>query len=178
MIADGVVHSPLRIHAPGWSVLSEHVDPEYLKSTLRIRVIEYAVGWPMRSVLGRVSLQLQYPTDTNPSSSWINPEYEWAVPAPAVIRYRNGVSIPPPEYPIRPLRPLLLGSMVNSVTYGSVLFVVYLLAKRLVRVFRRATHRLRVPPGHCRACGYSLGDLAKCPECGVVVRPTKRKRAR
>ena len=31
--------------------------------------------------------------------------------------------------------------------------------------------RRRIPPGHCRACGYNLtGDVSGvCPECGVMV---------
>lgn len=34
--------------------------------------------------------------------------------------------------------------------------------------------RVRVPPGHCRACGYNLTGVesGRCPECGAKANPT------
>jgi len=44
-----------------------------------------------------------------------------------------------------------------------------------------AWHRSRrVPPGHCRSCGYDLTGNAtgRCPECGAASAPTSRQARR
>ncbi|MEM9083019.1 MAG: hypothetical protein AAGB34_05425 [Planctomycetota bacterium] len=118
-----------------------------------------ATGWPLRSC----------------RMTWIEREDETLEPFrgilldPRVIpkAWRSGTSM---YYPADetlgaiPARPMLLGTIGNSLVFGVFGFV----AVSLLRLLRR---RWRLSRGLCIGCGYNLSDgsagvLAMCPECG------------
>jgi len=58
-----------------------------------------------------------------------------------------------------PLHPIPLGFIINSVFYGTFLwlpFMGFVVMKR----------RRRIKRGLCAQCGYDLTGVATCPECG------------
>lgn len=61
-----------------------------------------------------------------------------------------------------PLRPIWPGFAVNTVFYGTILWLLFLVAPRTLR------RQIRRRRGRCLKCGYDLrGNLdAGCPECG------------
>lgn len=59
-----------------------------------------------------------------------------------------------------PVRPLWLGFIGNMLVYGSAAFVLLTLPGWWRRYVRRWE-------GKCVACGYELGGLGRCPECGL-----------
>lgn len=63
-----------------------------------------------------------------------------------------------------PLLPVLPGFIVNSALYGLVLAGVVLAPRWVVRA-RRSRRRRR---GLCASCGYEVGQLTTCPECGTA----------
>ena len=64
-----------------------------------------------------------------------------------------------------PRRPLLVGFILDSVFYASLLWLAYSIPKWWLRRRRRAR-------GACESCGYALtaGGSIRCPECGTVRR--------
>jgi len=79
------------------------------------------------------------------------------VPAPAT----------PPGFQLTSLpgRPAWPGFAVNTLLYGTVLFILYWLA---VKPRRFIAEVARIRRGACLECGYDLGyDFIRgCPECG------------
>ncbi len=65
-----------------------------------------------------------------------------------------------------PVVPLPLGFVVNTVLYGGVALIL-LLAIRWA--WRRVVGVRRARRGTCASCGYQVGDLVACPECGAGV---------
>ncbi len=65
-----------------------------------------------------------------------------------------------------PVIPRPLGFALNTLLYGGVVLLVVLALGRLWRwiVGLRCSRR-----GRCAACGYEIGDLVVCPECGAAV---------
>lgn len=63
---------------------------------------------------------------------------------------------------IVPLRPLFIGTLVNTATYAALTWMV-IVVPQAIRHARRRKH------GLCIACKYPVNDLAKCPECGTPV---------
>lgn len=59
-----------------------------------------------------------------------------------------------------PLLPIWPGFAINTAFYGSLAWGVWLVPGVIRRV--RRTRR-----GLCKTCGYELGGLARCPECGA-----------
>jgi hypothetical protein len=60
-----------------------------------------------------------------------------------------------------PLRPLLWPAAINTAAYTLLAFI-------LLSTFAALRARLRRRRGQCAACGYAVGNLPKCPECGRV----------
>lgn len=62
-----------------------------------------------------------------------------------------------------PLRPRIPGFIADSILIGAMIEIAFTAARLIVR-----TRGLRIWPrrGACRACGYRVGALARCPECG------------
>lgn len=96
-----------------------------------------AFGWPMRSL----SFAANFADDGPPYRSraiWYHtPAREWALPTTAIWR----------------------GLIVNAVLYAGVIWLLFF----GVSCWRR--HR-RTRRGRCAACGYDVGPLERCPECG------------
>ncbi len=65
-----------------------------------------------------------------------------------------------------PLRPILPGFIVNTLFYAG-------LALAAVAVPRSLRRRRRAKRGRCIACGYEVGGIAVCPECGVASSPRR-----
>jgi hypothetical protein len=63
-----------------------------------------------------------------------------------------------------PLRPNLALLFANSAVYSAGLIA-------LVGMWRGAKRLRRIPPETCRTCGYLVGDLPRCPECGASREP-------
>jgi hypothetical protein len=72
--------------------------------------------------------------------------------APAFLRARATRPLP--------TRPLVLGLLGDAVFYGAGIAALWY----SVPAARRAMRRRR---GQCASCGYALGGLATCPECGT-----------
>lgn len=165
------------VEVPGWSRIAGPVDVAAIKASNEFRIIEVAVGWPLPSVRGRVRLQPASP-ETRSTQSWSNPAYEWAVPVAAWEQRHGSLVYGDLEYPFLPLRPLLWGSLVNTAitAFGISLFVA---VSRAVYDFPLGgRRRRRIKASRCVKCGYPLGSLAACPECGCRVhrRPTRERR--
>lgn len=117
-------------------------------------ILTYA-GWPMISMYGESWKQLNGQLATRY-------EYQWAVPI-AVRSVKVGG--PPPVRRERaiPLRPLALGTIVNTTVYAIPIVVLFWLLPAMRRNARRAR-------GHCERCSYSLVGVSPdgiCPECGL-----------
>lgn len=67
-----------------------------------------------------------------------------------------------PKRPL-PLRPLWTGFAVDALIFSAGSFAVF----ASVGVTRRGLRRRR---GRCESCGYDLGGLERCPECGLETR--------
>lgn len=61
-----------------------------------------------------------------------------------------------------PLMPIPLGFTINTLFYGGILYA-GVCGVSCVRWIRRRRR------GLCRACGYDITGLPRCPECGLVV---------
>ena len=118
----------------------------------------WRAGFPMRTLEGTVLV------DTR--GGW-KAERRWAVEAPSWTLERPGdISGGPTPWVgnFIPLRPLLVGTIVNTALY-SVLALGLLLIPRAIR---RSSRERR---GLCPSCGYprhGLATNAACPECGSV----------
>ena len=64
---------------------------------------------------------------------------------------------------------LVQGAAVTTVALAGVGFV----------IFRKARHeaqiRSRIAKGECVRCGYPLGTLDRCSECGCAAAPAQRR---
>ncbi len=67
-----------------------------------------------------------------------------------------------------PLKPIFPGILINTIIWGAVAWACwFLLRARIIGTIRwRRTRRAR-----CPSCGYDLGPLPTCPECGHTRAP-------
>ncbi|MHC4711610.1 MAG: hypothetical protein ACYTA3_14740 [Planctomycetota bacterium] len=63
---------------------------------------------------------------------------------------------------VLPLRPILIGNAVNTVSFAAVLWAIALGPGTLRRFIRRRRQL-------CQACGYPVGESELCTECGHAV---------
>jgi hypothetical protein len=63
---------------------------------------------------------------------------------------------------VLPLRPILIGNAVNTVSFAAGLWAIALGPGTLRRFIRRRRHL-------CQACGYPVGESELCTECGHAV---------
>ena len=63
---------------------------------------------------------------------------------------------------VLPLRPILMGNVVNTVSFAAGLWAIVLGPGTLRRFIRRRRHL-------CPACGYPVGESKLCTECGGEV---------
>lgn len=112
-------------------------------------------GWPFRSLTGSY-------LNIRRSCKWV---YErWAfVEVPSAVQPSWHTADGQGTFTIVPLRPFAVGTVLNTLVWGSVAFGVWTLVR-----WRR--DRGRAQRGECTRCGYPMGSLPRCPECGH--RPT------
>lgn len=158
---------------PHWSIMAYKSDSHEVVTTGYARAVEQATGWPWPSMYGRVRYRLSDIEDPVLGFVWEKPRYEWSVPIPHLFTLSDGTRVPAFDDALLPLRPILLGGLANAGLYGLGLYVVYwivLSAFRLVwRQLTKARKHERIGRGECVQCGYLLGDLKTCPECGHPV---------
>lgn len=139
-----------------WSILAEHQfaqsGPSFASDERVYGVQEVrAYGWPLRSMCVRKQVQDPYSRDAiwNVDLTWLD----------------RGLEHPDGSQRMRlPLRPMLPGFVVNTLLAAIVMaagiFAIGSVRARLVR-------DLRIRRGLCTGCGYAIGDLVVCPECGA-----------
>jgi len=160
---------------PRWSVISRRGDLKKAIKTRSFRTIERVTGWPLPSMYGRVRYRLSDEADPVHGFTWESPRYEWAIPIHDLHTTRNGAPIPVVDIPFIPLRPILLGIVANSAFYGLFFASIWLVFRRIWRLLTGAKKRERFKRGECFRCGYPLGDLGRCPECGTQRKFKKQK---
>ncbi len=162
---------------PRWSVMARKGDPEKALRTRYLKTIEYAVGWPFPSMYGRVRYRLSEEVDpVSRGFAFESPRYEWAIQLDNLHTFRNGTRIPVMDDALLPLRPILFGTVANSVFYGLIFYAAFwIVLRRLWRLLTGAKKRERFKRGECIGCGYPLGDLGRCPECGIERKFRKTK---
>ena len=101
-------------------------------------VVRHQTGWPLASMEGAV---------------W----YSWT--GLTVVDGMRDTSI---GLGALPLRPMWVGTALDSSVYGAILWT-GLLALRAIR------GRLRVNRGLCPACAYPMGESDTCTECGKAL---------
>lgn len=113
----------------------------------------WAYGWPC-PCFGFVR-EFQFPPQPTPAIIVI--EGGWEVP-PHLAPRRYAASMSGPL--VLPLRPLWTGLFINVSLYAT-LFALAMWGWRGLRL------RLRRRRRQCLACGYAIGTLGTCPECGT-----------
>lgn len=148
--------------------MSRRISPEKIERTREIRVIEQAVGWPLPSMYGRIRYRLGEIPDPVAGFPWEGPRYEWGVRIPYIGHNHafGGSPIPAFDDPILPLRPILAGTLLNTGFFALLFYAVWIVVRRLWHLLTGARARERFARGECIRCGYTLGDLVTCPECG------------
>jgi hypothetical protein len=158
--------STLRVTPPRWVDLQGLLDRAAAKTDDPIRpfgLLSRAWGFPFRSVIERAELQRRPLRFVEGGvDGWYAPDWE-------VLSYdgvRSGVSDPFKQSDSSvgvAIQPLWTGAVLNAVIYALVLWWMWRALCALPRV-------LRARRGECRACGHPLAGLARCPECGTVVK--------
>ncbi len=127
---------------PSWLPVLPEDDTEYSEWGAR------AAGWPMPCLASRSSAT----TTGARSASWSMRIWPATATGSAVPR--------DPDKGAVPLRPLPLGLAANTLLFAAPPFIVL----AAIPAGRRALRRRR---GLCPVCGYAVGGLDRCPECGT-----------
>jgi hypothetical protein len=122
-----------------------------------IDVEEFRAGWPMRAFLWR-SVMLSGAEDS--TGRLFLP----AAISPKGRGYRTELATGSNtrERVVVPALPIWRGLAINTGLFALVFWGVYYFPRRAKQLAR---HRR----GQCSRCGYYLGELAMCPECGTRV---------
>jgi len=116
-------------------------------------------GWPARSMRAVEPIQMTaIPTTVAATIDSIreslNDYSVWLVGIESPFPAGNN------DLPMRiPLRPLLRGTLLNTMVYGLLVWLLVSIPLAILCVHRRRR-------GRCVKCGYQLADLPTCPECG------------
>lgn len=109
-------------------------------------------GWPLRCLAGEArSIDHNF-------GGWVDSVEEstlWAAAVPAAI-VRTGMGVR-----IAPLRPLWSGLVFNTLVWT-------LLVALAIRCGEMIRSSVRRRAGKCGRCGYSIGSIGPCPECGLA----------
>ncbi len=163
---------PSRWPQPGHDLyvqISKHFGCEVVSATqLRVRrndptgfqmIVRCRTGWPTKGMQWGLYIDGEMPG----FAPALGLDAGFAIPS-AFSRTANGV---PRRLPIRPLWPQFA---INQVFYAVLIGIPFLLAPWW-------SARLRLKQNQCTQCGYSVVDLAICPECGFETSPTTPKDA-
>jgi hypothetical protein len=151
---------------------------------------EHAYGWPARSMVVEVMhdganarVVSGVVVQSKPNSPWeliaeltrppwtsagfMDPSAS-AVADPTVRQSNRGAER------VLPLRVIPSGFMMNTVSFGVAWWILLNGVRWAWGVERQGIRSriegLRARRGACRACGHPLAGLARCPECGAVVK--------
>ena len=161
--------STLRVTPPRWVELESLLDHAAATTSDPRRplgLLSRAWGFPFRSVMERAELaRLPLRFVQGGVDAWSARDWE-------VLSY-DGVQIGLSD-PFKhsassvgvAIRPLWIGVVLNSVIYALALCCV----SRALGALRSVPRMLRARRGECRACGHAHAGLARCPECGAVVK--------
>jgi hypothetical protein len=129
---------------PTWSRARTPATP--LEQDGYLRRYEEVRGFPFLCLL---SSQTQTGSDPTWYPEWgLDPGFEVK---PEILRK------------LYPVKPIWTGLLLNICFYAGLAFAVS-------AGFRRVRAAARARRGACRACGHPLAGLARCPECGTVVK--------
>ncbi len=90
--------------------------------------------------------------EPNSVSGWVTAD---AVPTP-----------PGADAVLVPWRPIWLGLLVNAAVFALILFLLVAAVRGIAARLRQDQIVWRRETGACEHCGYALGNLTRCPECG------------
>ena len=142
---------------PEWSVLSR--APEYDNDDFSRVYSEVAVGWPCIAMSSRLSV----------GYDGLEPPIGARLDVPIKDRLQGDVAWRGGrKFTALPVRPLVFGFAANTLIYGGACALIWAALRHLIHLRRQATlsrHHLCPTSG----CGYPVGDLPSCPECGVAV---------
>lgn len=135
------------VEVPAWSRTANFPD---LDKTRDHFYLEFARGWPMRSLVSYWDKKVDFETW---AITWLKPTWRFDL---------NGKQGPVGLPRGLPYRVIPLGFTFNSLLYASMLWMIV----QSVLIFRRS-YRLR--RGLCSKCAYNLrgADHVVCPECGA-----------
>ena len=151
---DGLQRQPRTRTAPRWSAAIRSPSPDVVESRLGPWTLEHASGWPTRSAVAVLRRTLYESPGVRPQSSQF-----WIVSGLKVLEQTTDDHVP---YRVIPVRPIAIGSVVNTLFYAALLWLLFFAPFTLRR-------DLRARRGLCPACGYPVGESAVCSECGRAV---------
>ena len=138
----------------GRSLSANHVwTPEITDAMVQITD---AVGWPHRAFKADLLLEPSTKDEALLGGIGLMPTRDiWALPT--WTPNKSGLT----EWRVLPLTPIWRGLVVDVAFWAVV-------AAMLVEGTRYARRRWRRSRGRCVSCGYVLGTLTRCPECGYA----------
>lgn len=124
-------------------------------------------GWPMRSMyftdgFALSNWQARTPTAVQPPMPRVDSP-EWREGFLVRVDRLPGAAAWPFGPARLPTSVLPLGFVVNWLSFAAALFCAVLVLQKLGKLTAAAVRRRR---GLCGGCGYEIGDLVVCPECG------------
>jgi hypothetical protein len=143
-----------RLTVPYWSASRSRPSETHLADSASL-LYEDAAGWPFAGLVGYARIDLNGDEAKDAGSKAVG--LRWGLPiesgGPSDVRPR-----------LLPLKPIALGFIGNTLTYGLVVWLTLTTVVRLRRLGRRVS-------GLCEYCGYDLrgGDWERCPECGKAI---------
>jgi hypothetical protein len=141
----------------GWTHVSAIYALDALPPEKPSNIIVFRMGFPFRSLTGREEINSHSTaggvTQINrfflPRTGPFHTSRVWLGRHLSATSYASAV----------PTKPLPLGIVANTLFFSALIA----LARGLVLRFRRSR---AVAQGACRACGYAMHALPRCPECG------------
>jgi hypothetical protein len=135
---------------PDWATFAPPLGGASLKPRVQQMRTTGAFGWPMKAWVATGPMMTQPPPGPRPTGLVLFSQQLGPSPLRAV-----------------PLRPLLLGVIVNAVASAGALAILYF---ALIWPFFPIRKVLRMQRGCCPECGFDLryAFAAGCPECGFL----------
>jgi hypothetical protein len=150
----------LKVSRFGWvvteAVFSRFTFEEADSNSIRLDVVTCRAGWPLYSLTGQSDWDGRKSLGRELS-------YRWAIALPEWMQ-GGQPNDPWEEYPFLPIQPVFVGFVVNTVFYGSLLWLMICAPFAARRVHRRRR-------GMCATCAYPVGTSSVCTECGAAVMP-------
>ncbi len=158
-----IIPSEYATHLSMFGDILEPIDDNGKPSSI---VAVIARGWPLIALKSELRLSAK---EKNRIITVLGEkfweQYEWqkiVLPKPYVWW---GIEIPAKSKKpyvnddVLPLYPVFVGFILDALLYACVVWIFIIIAKFAHRYYREVH-------GLCRACGYDIQDLDRCPECG------------